>query len=111
MSNPVESSRAWEHEFQARFGTLPGATPHPGERAQLVEMCQELLAERERLRADLERVQAERDQYLKSLAGYMAKECPRFDLDQETLFAQVVQEPTLRELIDELEREEDRQVG
>jgi hypothetical protein len=111
MSSPVESSHAWEHEFQARFGTLPGATPNPGEREQLVQMCKDLLAQRERLRADLQRVQAERDQYLKSLAGYLAKECPRFDLDQEALFAQVVQEPTLRELIDDLERAEDRQDG
>src|SRR5438552_3928968 len=99
MSSPPQT---WQSEFQARFGTIPPAAQ--GER--LVQLCKELIAEREQLRDALARTQAERDQYLKSLYHYLRKEHEKLDFDEARLFAEAVSEPPLDQLIAELDGRE-----
>jgi len=106
MSSPVDSSRAWEDEFKARYGAAPASPPSSTDLQRYAEMCQELLQERAALQAELARARQERAQLLKAVSACMAKEFPRLEVDYETLRAQAVETPTLQELIAELQREE-----
>jgi hypothetical protein len=104
MSSPVDAAQAWAHEYQARFGAAPGTAEMKAELERCVQMCQELLAERDRMRLDLARLAAEHDQYLKSLYHYIAKEEEAVDFDEEKLLAEARSQPPLRQLIAELEQ-------
>src|SRR5438105_2677488 len=102
MSNPTETATPSISEFQAHFGTPPGAQDAAGECKKWAQLCAEVIADRDRLRAELAKTQAERDAYLKSVYHLMCKDyvCP---YTKEELFAMAVYEgPTLRELIAEL---------
>jgi len=102
----VDSSRAWENEFQARFGVAPG-TPELQERERLVQMCKELLQERDRLRADLGRLQQEHDAYYHAFNALMKKEHAQYLVDKETLLADIDKETTIEQLVAELESGEE----
>jgi hypothetical protein len=104
MSSPVDAAQAWVHEYQRRLGPAPGTEELKAELERCVQMCQELLAERERLRVEMARIAAERDQYLKSLYHYIAKEEEAAPFDEEKMLAEARHQPPLRQLIGELKQ-------
>ena len=69
------------------------------------KQCAELLAERERMCAELAKVKSERDSYLKTVYHFMCKDYTPPDLTKEQIFALVRDEPTFEETIAELKRE------
>jgi hypothetical protein len=107
MSSPVDAAQSWVNEYQARFGTVPAMHDAKSELENCVQMCQDLIGERDRLRAQLAQVEAERDQYRRSLSAMLAKDYRGLALDKETVFAQMVKKPTLAEVIADLEREQE----
>jgi hypothetical protein len=107
MSSPVDAARTWVSEYQARFGAPPGMQEMKAELERCVQMCQELIAERERSQWKLAQVEAERDQYRKSLSALLAKDYRELTLDKQTIFAQMVQEPPLAELLAGLARHQE----
>jgi hypothetical protein len=100
MSTPIDATRAWEHEFRVRFGAVPTGKEDPVEYERLARLCNDLLVERDRARADLVRMQAERDQYLKSLYALTHKE---FAIDKSEAMAHFGKQPPLADLLAELE--------
>ena len=68
------------------------------------QACAEAIAERDRLRAELAKTQAEREAYLKTVYHFMCKDfvCPH---TTEELLACVDREPPLGDLLAELQRE------
>jgi hypothetical protein len=84
-------------EFEARFQKAPGSQPSEVEVQRWQQLCTELMAERERLRADFAKVKAERDQYLRGLYALTAEDIP---FTREEVFA------SLEDLIKELESPE-----
>jgi hypothetical protein len=66
------------------------------------EMCLQLLAEHDELRDELAETERERREYLRLLIGFLPKEELRFT-DEEALGC-LGQEPTLKQLIGELEQ-------
>src|SRR6476620_7157091 len=95
MSNPVESLVQPAHEFQTRFGAPPDVQKPEAEVERWMQMCKELLEERDRLRA-------ERDELRRAVLALTREEIP---FTREEVFASIGQKPTIRELIEELERE------
>lgn len=69
------------------------------------QRCAEMIEECDRLRAELAKMQAERDQYRKSLLFYLAKESEPPTFTREAVFAAVETEPSLGELLAELKKE------
>jgi hypothetical protein len=67
--------------------------------------CAELTEERDRMRAELAKLQAERDQYLKTVYYFVSKDYTPPDFTKEEALALAETEPTFAELIAELERE------
>jgi hypothetical protein len=65
--------------------------------------CKELLAEREQMRASLEKAVRDRDLYRKALQSLLPVEEVPFT--KEEVFAQRGRKPSLHELIDELQRQ------
>jgi hypothetical protein len=90
-------------EFQARFQQPPGASSEK-ELARWQQLCREVIEEREKLRADLARLQTERDDYRRSLIAIFAKEDIPFT--REEVFASLGERPTFHELIRELESQD-----
>ncbi len=106
MSNPIQSMPTPTGEFQAHFGGPPGSTDVAAECKKWEKLCGELLAERQELRAELAKAQTERDQHLKSLYHLLCKDyiCP---YTREELFANAVYEPSMEDLIAELDRDQE----
>ncbi len=67
--------------------------------------CHELLVETQRLRDQLLAVQAERDQFKKTIYHFLRKEAPIPTFAEDDVFAVARTEPTFGELITELEME------
>ncbi len=79
--------------FQSQFGAPPGSSDAKAECEKWERLCGELLADCERLRAELEKERLDR----------MWKEFqPK--LTMEEVYAQVDRETTLEQIIDELEQ-------
>lgn len=78
--------------FKAHFGASPGEHDAKVECEKWQRLCDELLAERERLRAQLERARLEA----------FCKE-PQPNLTMEQVYAQVDRDTTIQQLIAELE--------
>jgi hypothetical protein len=78
--------------FQAQFGSPPGSQDAKTECANWERLCDELLADRERLRAELEKARLD-------------KICKDFEpnLTMEEVYSQVDRETTIELLISELE--------
>ena len=75
-------------------------TPDLGEQTKAWEdQCAKLIAERDQLRAQLAKVEAERAADLKAIHALTEKE---FQFTQEEIFAQVGKEPPLEEIIAKL---------
>lgn len=104
MSNPLDVSPQLAQEYQARFGAPPGAQATEAELARCLKLCEEALAERERLRAELARALEDRDTYLKAVYAYLRREHEGADFDKDALAAEMAQGPSLQELIEEAER-------
>lgn len=75
------------------------------ESSKLEKRCHELLSETQRLRDELATVQAERDQFKKTIYCYLRKEMPVPTFTENDILAAARTEPTFGELIAELERE------
>jgi hypothetical protein len=56
MSNPIQSNGTATTVFQAHFGAPPGSQDAKAECEKWQRLCDELLAERTRLRAELEKI-------------------------------------------------------
>jgi hypothetical protein len=65
-------------------------------------LCAELIAEREKLRAELARSQADRERFQKSLFHELCKDY-KPDYDRATGFAHLDDKPSVHEIIAELE--------
>jgi hypothetical protein len=80
--------------FKAHFGDAPSTQDAKAECEKWERLCGELLAERERLRAELEKAQ-------------LNEFCKGFELNQtmEQVYAQVDRETTLEQIVANLERE------
>ena len=104
MSNPNHAIPTPTGEFQAHFGGPPSSSDPAADCKKWENLCADLLAEREKLREDLAKVQIERDQYLKSLYHVLCKDyvCP---YTKEELLANAIYEPTLEEIVAELRRD------
>jgi hypothetical protein len=93
MSIPIQSNPTPVGAYQAYFGALPDGQDKKAECEKWERLCGELLAERERLRAELEK------ERLDSL-------CKNFKLEltMEEVYAQVDRECSLEQIIADLER-------
>ena len=89
-------------EFQAHFGTPPGAMDAVAECKKWEKLCAELLADRQRLSEELAKTQTERDAYQKNLYHLLCKDYQP-DFDREIAFAHLDDKPTIQELVAELE--------
>ena len=92
MSNTSQPKFTAISMFQAQFGSPPGSQDAKNECEKWERLCNELLADRERLRAELERVRLD-------------KICKDFKpvFTREEIYAQVDCETTIDQLITELE--------
>ncbi len=102
MSNPIHAIATPTGEFQAHFGGPPGTADVAAECKKWEKLCGELLAEREKLRAEMAQMRREYDACKKSLF-HLAFKDDKFDYDREIAFAHLDDKPTLEELIAELE--------
>jgi hypothetical protein len=62
----------------------------------------ELIAERDRLRAELAQTQTERDSYLKTVYYYLRKEAPIPTFTKEEVFAHIDDKPTFEDVVAEI---------
>jgi hypothetical protein len=90
-------------EFQSHFGGTPGASDPASECKKWETLCGTLLAERESLRAELAKSQADCLQFRNALLQRFRAEFKPDDFDEAVGFAHLKDKPTLRELIAELE--------
>ena len=103
MSNPSETFPTPISEFQAHFGAPPGALDAKAECEKWQRLCAELIVQRQRLREELAKAQADRDA---SVKAWLRLECENFEspYTREELFSFLDQRPTIQEVIEELER-------
>jgi hypothetical protein len=106
MSNILPSAPTATGEFQAQFGSPPGSSDLTAECKKWEKLCGELLADRQKLREELAKLRAERDAYYKAL---MRAECENYVCphSKEELFANAIYEPTIPELLAELEKRQE----
>jgi hypothetical protein len=103
MSNPSQAIPTPTGEFQAHFGGPPGSSDVAADCKKWENLCGELLAEREKLRADLMQTRREYDVCRKSLFHLVFKD-DGGGFDPALAFAHVDDKPTIEELIAGLER-------
>jgi hypothetical protein len=108
MASPVDASQTWTDEFQKRFGIAPGSQDERVELERWKQLCQELLAERDQLRVELARVQKNHDMYHEAFGALMKKELAKYAFTKESLLAESAGQPSLQQLVAELERDEGR---
>jgi hypothetical protein len=101
MSNTVQPNSTAVGVFQAQFGAPPGSQDAKAECEKWQRLCDELLADRERLRADRERLRAEVE---RRRLDEMCKHY-KLNLTMEQVYAQVDRESSIEQVIAELERE------
>lgn len=102
MSNPIPMIPTPTAEFQAHFGGPPGSSDLAADCKKWEKLCGDLLAERERLRAELVHTKKEYEVCRKSLYHVVFKnDSPDFDL--AVAMSHVDDKPTLEELIAQLE--------
>jgi uncharacterized protein involved in exopolysaccharide biosynthesis len=107
MSSSTEPapSQVWENEFHSRFGVAPGSAELTAEREHLVQMCKELLAERDHLRAELARAQESHETYYRAFGALMKKNLAAYKIDKESLMSETAGQPPLQQLLAELGRD------
>src|SRR5688572_3912534 len=92
MSNTIHPDFTARGIFQAHFGAPPGSQDAKTECEKWQRLCDELLADRERLRAELEK--ARLDRICKDFK-------PQFTMEE--VYSQVDRETTIEQIITELE--------
>ena len=103
MSNPILTIASPTGDL---LGAIPPAARDNKNDAQSWQRrCEELIEERDRLKQDLAKTQAERDAYLKTVYHYMCKDYVPPSFTKEEVFAHLDDKPTFEEVIAELERE------
>ena len=95
MSIPMQSIPTAVGAFQAHFGAPPGGQDAKAECEKWERLCGELLAERERLRAALEKERLDR----------IWHEYGPTTLTMEEVYAQVDRETTIEQIIADLKNE------
>ncbi|MBI2807580.1 MAG: hypothetical protein HYX68_21575 [Planctomycetes bacterium] len=90
MATSIETKNAADLDAQCR---------------QWQSRCAELTSERDRLRADLAKSQAEREAYLHAVYACLRKDYSAPTFTRDEVFAAIEHEPSLRDLIAELKRE------
>lgn len=107
MSNLMPTTTSATGEFQAHFGGPPGSSDLVAECKKWENLCADLLAQRQKLREELAKAQAERDRYEKAL---MRTECENYvcPYTKEELFANAIYDPTIPDLLTETEAELER---
>jgi hypothetical protein len=100
MSNPTHPISTPTGEFQAHFGAAPGSPDLVAECRKWEKLCGELLAEREKLRAELLQTQREFAVCRKSLFHLVFKDDP-VDFDVAEALVHVDDKPTIEEIIAE----------
>lgn len=98
MSNSIPTNATPGHVFQAQFGTPPGSQDPKAECEQWQQLCGVLLAERDRLHAELDKAR------LVTIIADWNKEPVG---TREEVYANVVKDQTFDELIAELEKDGD----
>ena len=96
-----EVNRSAAGEFQAHFGAPPGGKDARSDCEKWQRLCEELLAERERLRAQLANEKASRE---KAVLDAICKDYT-LPLTMEQVYALVDKETTMEQLMAELESE------
>ena len=96
MSSFVQANPNPVGEFQSQFGAPPGTQDPKAECEKWQQLCGRLLADRERLRAELEQARLEK------IFGEWDQEPV---LSMEQVYAQVERTTTLDQIIADLERE------
>ena len=94
MSIPIQPVPTAVSVFQAHFGAPPGGQDAKKECQNWQRLCDELLAERARLRAELEQ---------RRLQEILSKPMP--DLTMEEVYAQVDHTTSLDEMIADMKKE------
>ncbi|MBI2807706.1 MAG: hypothetical protein HYX68_22220 [Planctomycetes bacterium] len=94
MSSSMQSTPSPVSVFQAQFGIPPGTQDPRAECAHWERLCAELLAEQQRLRAELDRARLEK---------IIAEETPVASMKE--IYAQVDRSTSIQEIIAEMERE------
>ena len=102
MSNPIQSLPTPTGEFQTQFGGPPGFSDAGAECKKWEKLCGDLLAEREKLRLELAKKHGECELYRKSLFHLKCKDY-KPDVDEAIGFAHLDDNPSVLELITELE--------
>jgi hypothetical protein len=90
MSSPIQSIPTPVGEFQAHFGAPPGTQDAKADCEKWERLCGELLAERERLRAELEKERL--DRFCKDFKPTLTMEEVYAQVDRETSFEQLIAE-------------------
>ena len=104
MSSPTDFTPQGLTEYQARFGSAP-APGAEAERDRWIELCKQVLVERDRLRAQVEDLQRERSALFKALLERLPPLPPELEFDEDAALALVGKEPSVIDILDELERE------
>jgi hypothetical protein len=102
MSIPIQIGPAAMGAFQSHFGSQPGSPDAAAECRKWASLCEELLAEREKLRAELAKAQALTEMYGNALLQQFAEDYEPTFTKEEALACLDVK-PTIEEIIAELE--------
>lgn len=97
MSNPIITVASLSGDLLA---ASPSGAPPDWQRR-----CEELIEERDGLKLELTKTQAERDAYRKTVYHFMCKDYVPPSFTKDEAFAHLNDKPTFEELIVELDRE------
>ena len=106
MKNGKFDLAAFERECANRIGVNRESTIPDRERTAWEAWCRELVAERDALRAELIQLAAERDQIRSSLNAVFP--APTYEFTKEELFAQIDDNPSFEELVEEVCRRDEK---
>lgn len=97
MTGTIQTNDKAVAVFQAHFGAAPGSQDANSECEKWEQLCDQLLADRERLRAELEKARLD-------------KICKDFkpELTMEIVYSQVDRETTMDQIITDLEHEAEK---
>lgn len=96
MSNPIQSNGTASSLFQSHFGTPPGGQDAKAECKNWERLCDELLAERVRLKSELEKARLE---------AIFKEWDAEPKLTMEEIYAQVDRTTSMEQIIADLEKQ------
>ena len=105
MANPIETISTPTGEYQAHFGSFPGSSDAVTECKKWQDLCADLLAERDTLRAALAQVTKEYDACKKTLLRLHCSDYqPTFTkADVDAAIAKLNAAPTVQDIINKIE--------